>query len=249
MKVSVITCTWNSRKYLPECIASVRAQDHADYEHIFVDGGSTDGTLEEIQALDGPVKWVTGIRGGISRAMNEGVKLATGAIISHLHSDDAYAGPRTLSTVVSAFKRHPGAVWLVGRCLAIVDGEVSENDYEAKPILAATLIRRNLVPHPSTFIRREAFDRVGGFDTRYKYAMDYDMWLKLIRIGPPVQLVDYLSAFRYHEGSLSTANVWAAHNEALRVRLKHVQGGHVERAEHLLRHAVRSVKMACGAHS
>lgn len=242
MKFSIVTCTWNSARYLDECIASIRAQDHTDFEHVFVDGGSTDGTLETIRALSGDVKWVTGVRGGISNAMNEGIRLATGDVVAHLHSDDFYASARTLSIVAEAFARRPDAQWLYGRCLSVVDGERQLNNFDAKPCTRHNLIRRNLVPHPATFVRRAAFAKVGLFDTSLKYAMDYDLWLRLVTLGSPIQLEDYLAAFRFHEGSASTRNEWGARMEDMKVRLRHVSGGPIERLEHVARFAVRLVR-------
>ena len=64
----------------------------------------------------------------------------------------------------------------------------------------------NFIPHPATFIERELFEKVGKFDTGLKYAMDYDLWLRLGNIAEPLQLNDHLSVFRRHAGSLSTAN-------------------------------------------
>lgn len=244
MKVSIITCTWNSEPWLKECIESVRMQDHPDIEHVFVDGGSTDGTLDRIQAVDGNVKLLTNVRGGISRAMNAGVEAASGELIAHLHSDDLYVHDRVVSTVVRAFEKNPDALWLYGKCKSIVHGEMRENDFVTQPFSWNGLLRTNLVPHPATFIRRSAFLACGGFDTSYKYTMDYDLWLRLARMEPPLQLDEYLAAFRFHEGSLSTANVWACHNECLKVRLKHAGANPLGWAEHLARHVVRAARMA-----
>jgi GT2 family glycosyltransferase len=243
MKVSIITCTWNSEPWLRECIDSVRAQDHPDIEQVFVDGGSNDGTLERIQALDGDVKLLTGIRGGISRAMNMGARAASGDLIAHLHSDDFYAHAGAVSAVVRAFEQRPDAQWLYGRCKSVIDGEAREDDFVPKRFSWDELIRGNLVPHPATFLRRSAFLAAGGFDESIKYTMDYDLWLRLAKIGPPIQLDEYLAAFRYHDGSLSTSNVWACHNECLRVRLKHAGPDRFERLEHYARHVVRAGKM------
>ncbi len=242
MKFSIVTCTWNSARYLDECVASVRAQRYRNYEHIFVDGGSTDGTLEKIKAYDGDVKWVTGIRGGISNAMNEGVRMAGGDVVAHLHSDDFYSSDSTLQIVADAFAARPAAQWLFGRCESVYDGRRELNKFEAKPCTRENLIRRNLVPHPATFVRRNAMLKVGLFDTSLKYTMDYDMWLRLVELGEPIQLEDYLSAFRFHEGSASTKNAWKAHFEEMKVRMRHIHGGPVERLEHLARFAVRMVR-------
>src|SRR5438309_10814003 len=101
MKFSIITCTWNSEPYLEQSIASVLAQDYTDIEYIFVDGGSTDGTLERIQAVPRPVRLLENVRGGRTRAMNEGIAAATGDVIAHMHGDDTYLNHRVLSIVAA----------------------------------------------------------------------------------------------------------------------------------------------------
>ncbi|MDX2154910.1 MAG: glycosyltransferase family 2 protein [Hyphomicrobiaceae bacterium] len=242
MKLSIITCTWNSEPFVADSIASVSAQEYPHVERIFVDGGSTDGTLERLRAVPGEVRVLEGVRGGIARAMNEGVRVATGDVIAHLHSDDIYSGPKVLSLVVERM-RGSKAEWLYGRCRSLIDGHLADNDFDTVPYSWRALVRRNLVPHPATFVRRDAFLEVGGFDPSWRYAMDYDMWLRLGRRGDPVQVRDYLAAFRFHPGSLSTRNAWGAHREDLRVRLEHAGRNPVALAEHLLRFGVRSWRM------
>ena len=105
LSFSVITCTWNSEPYLSQCIESVDQQTYSAVEQVFVDGGSDDGTLERIQAVDRPKQCITGIRGGISNAMNVGVGLAKGDVIAHLHSDDYYLAPDVLSTVAAEMEK------------------------------------------------------------------------------------------------------------------------------------------------
>ena len=117
MKISIITITLNSRKYLDKSISSVLSQDHQNLEYIFVDGGSTDGTLEIIKKYaekDQRIRWISEPDRGIADAMNKGVALATGDIIAHLHSDDSYPAPGILSTVTHEFSSCPDALWLTG---------------------------------------------------------------------------------------------------------------------------------------
>jgi glycosyltransferase involved in cell wall biosynthesis len=243
MKVSIVTCTWNSESYLAESMASVDRQDYPKIERIFVDGGSTDGTLERIRAVTGDVKILNGVRGGISRAMNEGVRVATGDIVAHLHSDDYYLGADVISKVVAAFES-TGANWVYGRCKTVQEGILRENNFITKPYSWHALIRRNIVPHPATFMRRQTFLDLGCFDETLKYAMDYDMWLKAAKRGAPAQLQDYLTAFRFHPGSTSTANARATHAEEWKVRMRHAGPGMFERSEHLARHAARKFKLS-----
>lgn len=235
---SIITCTWNSEPYLAQSIASVLAQDYPHIEYIFVDGGSTDGTLERISALSRPHRLLRNVSGGISRAMNEGLRVASGDVIAHLHSDDYYVGPHVLSTVATHLQSS-GRNWLFGRILRDVGGTLEHEKYISPRYSYSRLLRGNFIPHPATFVRREAILRAGGFDTNLKYAMDYDLWLKLGELGEPVQLEEPLAVFREHKGSLSTRNPLPALDEDFRVRISHVGFNPVARALHLARYLVR----------
>jgi glycosyltransferase involved in cell wall biosynthesis len=237
---SVITCTWNSSAYLAESIASVLVQDYPDVEYIFVDGGSTDDTLKQIRALQRPYRLIENVRGGVSRAMNEGMRIATGDVIAHLHSDDYYLRPDVLSIVAGHLEKS-GRGWLFGRTKPIVNGVLRSEDYVAPRYSYAKLLKGNFIPHPATFVRRELMQRAGGFDTSLKYAMDYDLWLRLGRIADPVQLDEPLTAFREHEGSLSSASGTrlAAMAEDMRVRLAYAGRNPIERIEHYARYIVR----------
>lgn len=222
LSFSIITCTWNSAAYLDESIASVLAQDYPHIEYIFVDGGSTDGTLEKIRALPRPYRLIENIRGGISRAMNEGLYAATGDVIAHLHSDDYYLRPDVLSTV-ARYLEPKARGWLFGRTMPdIIDRAQRAKQYTAPRYSYPRMLTGNFIPRPATFVRRDLMLRAGGFNTDLKYAMDYDLWLKIGCLSEPVQLDDALAVIREYEGSLFTRNRLAAMEEDLLVRLAHV---------------------------
>lgn len=237
---SVITCTWNSARYLPESMASVLSQDYPHIEYIFVDGGSTDGTLEMIRSLNRPYILIENVRGGVSRAMNEGMRIATGDVIAHLHSDDYYLHPQVLGTVAQQLESS-GKGWLFGRTRPIVNGELGYEGYTAPRYTYSKLLKGNFIPHPATFVKRELMQRAGEFKTNLKYAMDYDLWLRLGQIEDPVQLDEPLTAFREHEGSLSNAmgNRLSAMAEDMSVRLSYASHNPIERLEHYARYFVR----------
>lgn len=235
---SIITCTWNSEPYLKDCINSVLSQDYPHVEWIFVDGGSTDGTLERIHTLSRPYTLIENIRGGISNAMNVGLRAASGDIIMHLHSDDYLYGKDILSRVATLFHAS-GCKWLFGRTLSLIGDRLVADHYVAPRFSYARLLRRNFIPHAATFVRRDLMLAAGGFDTGLKYAMDYDMWLKLGRMAEPLQLDEPLAVFREHEGSLSTRNRRAAMEEDFQVRLRHVGNNILSQALHYARHMVR----------
>lgn len=228
---SIITCTWNSAAYLPAAIESVLAQDWPEIEYIFVDGGSTDNTLEMIRAVPRPVKLIENIRGGIARAMNIGIAAATGDIVAHLHSDDYYAHPHALSHVAQAFEKS-GALWLFGRCQSDIKGERVTHSHSVPNYSYRRLLKGNFIAHPATFVKKSLFDRVGTFDESIKYAMDYELWLRLGRLAVPYQMDEYLAVFRRHAGSTTGANQLASFEDDYAVRMKFAGHSIWDRAYH-----------------
>lgn len=222
MKFSIVTCTWNSVATLSETIRSVRAQTHTDVEHLFVDGGSTDGTLELIARECPQATVLRGISGGISRAMNAGIDAATGDVIAHLHSDDFYADNQVLSRVDTALNQ-TGCMWAFGGMDTLCDGARRPAPRRARAFSPSRYASGTIaILHPTVFVRREVFDAIGQFDESLRYAMDIDLWL---RIGPrfePVEINATLAVFRVHAGSASTANAPAARREEWQVRRRYL---------------------------
>ena len=209
-RLSIVTPCLNSAPTLRDALASVREQAAGlDLEHVVVDGGSTDGTVEILRESEG-VRWISEPDRGLSDAMNKGIGMARGEVIGWLNADDVYL-PGALGRVARAFDEQPEALWATGVC-TIIDAHGEEI---RRPVTAykrfllrhyslGLFLTQNFVAAPATFVRRAAFERVGLFDERFRYSMDYDLWLRLARIGPPVVLDgEPLSSFRMAEGSLS----------------------------------------------
>jgi glycosyltransferase involved in cell wall biosynthesis len=221
MRFSIISCTWNSEPYLAQSIASVLAQDYPDIEYIFVDGGSTDGTLERIRSIPRPVKLIEDTRGGISRAMNRGIEAASGDVIAHLHGDDYYLHPRVLSMVAQALASSARS-WAIGITVADRGGEIERPPARRFPYSYFNFLAcRFTIGHPATFVSRAVWQRSGGFDETLSYAMDMDLWLRIGRQFDPVILEAPLAAFRLHDASRSNANGLASVDEHIRLRLKY----------------------------
>ena len=218
---SIVVCCWNSIEYVRECVRSVLEQEFTSYEIVFVDGGSNDGTLEYISAVPARKTVLRDVRGGIAMAMNAGIAAARGEVIAHLHSDDYYLSPRVLERVHAVFASNPELAWMFGRFKNDIDGEIVDPPYPARPYARKTLLRRNIIPHCATFVKASVFSDLGPFDTRYRLAMDYDMWLRVAAKYEPVQIDDYLGAFRRHSGSSTSANRLQSFNEDFLARFRH----------------------------
>lgn len=183
MIFSIITVTFNSKKYLPETIRSVLSQDGPDLEYILVDGGSTDGTLDIIRdhaARDRRIRWISEPDEGIADAFNKGIRLATGEIVGIVNADDELA---------------PGALRVVAReYLADSECDVFHGDmlrmqgdeplFVVKPSPVDSRIWRQMpLNHPAAFVTRRGYGKVGGFDVHLRIAMDYDLVLRLYLAG------------------------------------------------------------------
>lgn len=239
---SIVTCTWNSAATLPDTLASLRAQTCRDVEHIFVDGGSRDGTLAMLDAFPGDKRILYGVDGGISRAMNRGVDAARGAIVAHLHADDYYAHPHVLETVLAAFAQS-GRAWVAGE-IQVLHGDrllapAPRRAYSYRALVSG----RAFVAHPATFVRRNAFARVGQFDEQLRYAMDIDLWLRLAALGPPQVLAQTLAIFRDHPGSVSSANKLRARQEEWQVRRRYAGAAPLAFGLYCLRYLKRTARL------
>ena len=218
---SIVTVTWNSAATLADTLASVQRQTCRDVEHIFVDGGSTDGTLDMIAAYPGNKRVLHGVGGGISRAMNEGIAAARGEFVAHLHSDDYYASDDVLATVAERFAKEQ-VDWVFGTVQVLKDGRLVPPNPLVPFSFRSFAAGHAWVPHPAVFIRRSAFGKVGVFDEHLKYAMDIDLWLRLGQVARPATIDRPLTVFRDHAGSVSSANKIKAREEEFRVRRRYM---------------------------
>jgi GT2 family glycosyltransferase len=220
-RLSVITVTLNAEEYLAECLASVASQD-ALHEHIIVDGGSTDATIELIRrhATGFPrLRWTSEPDLGISDAMNKGARLATGEVIAHLNADDYYPHTKVLSAVLDCFSRNPQGLWLTGGLTFVSENGSVIKDVRVRRYSFRRLVRNNILFHPSTFVNRALFNAVGGFRLSLSYCMDYDLFLRLGSIAQPMILDKQLCCFRVHAGSRSFSQAEQSYAEEYSVRM------------------------------
>lgn len=223
MKISVITICYNSARHIEKAISSVLGQSYRDVEYVIVDGGSGDGTVGIVAAhaaRDPRIKWVSEPDEGISDAMNKGVRMASGEFIAHLHSDEFYLNADVLSFVATKLRNSPGAVWLTGGFHFVDETGRFLREVKVRSYSYRRLIHVNTILHPATFIRREAFNAVGGFDTSLSYCMDYHLWLRLGALSDPIIMKRSLACFSVHSGSRSLAQAQSACAEEFRVRLE-----------------------------
>jgi len=200
MKISVVTPSFNSVRTIRATLESVVKQDYADVEHIVMDGGSTDGTLEILKQYPRLV-WVSEKDDGHYHAMDKGTRMASGEVVAILNADDCYR-PGALSAVAAAFQQHSDWDCLFGD-IVFVDGEGREIFRRQEAMFDRQIIRYgiNVINHQKMFLKKAAYLRLGGYRYHeFKNCCDYEYVMRLIRanclIGHiPVFIVNY----RYHE--------------------------------------------------
>ncbi len=223
--ITVVTPCLNAAGTIEDALESVRSQDYPAVEHLVIDGGSTDGTLEVLESAQG-VRFVSEPDEGRADAVNKGVAMASGEVIGWLNADDRYE-PGALAAVGKALAERPEAAWATGFC-RIIDGEGREirkgvtayKNFFLRRFSYGLYLTQNFVSDPATFVRRDALREAGPLDGRYAISHDYDLWLRVARQGDPVLLRRYLSNFRMVEGTMSMEGFerqFAEHAEVARL--------------------------------
>lgn len=181
--VSVITVVFNNSGTLQEAIDSVKNQTYPHIEHIIVDGGSTDGTIDIIKSNTHLSKWVSEPDDGIYDAMNKGIRMAIGTIVGLLNSDDIYADSEVIDSIVKAFQKQPSARLLYGDLVYVKweDTDQIVRYWKTRPYYDRFFEHGFVPPHPTLFVRIEVYQEE-LYRTDFGFAADYELMLRLIRI-------------------------------------------------------------------
>jgi len=248
--VSVVTPTLNQAPFLDAALRSVRAQSYGNIEHIVIDGGSTDGTLDLLRAAageagsaagaagaagaahdgttgSGALRWLSEPDSGMYDAVNKGLALAKGDVLVYLNSDDAWL-PWAVETVMRVFERRKDIELVYGDGIKIEEETGAQRLRLFPPFDRASLANYESLMQPAVFWRRSLYERVGGFDSGMRFVADLDYWLRAAAAGAGIAHVNEVLAIeRIHAGRLSSAQKDAMSAEDLSMRARHAgdQGG------------------------
>jgi glycosyltransferase involved in cell wall biosynthesis len=210
VKVSIVTISFNQGRYLARAIASVVGQDYPDIEYIVVDAGSTDGSRDIVEQYRGSVsRVVLEPDRGPGDGLNKGFSLATGSVFAYLNADDELL-PGAVRRAVQALGARPWAGAVVGHGY-VVDATGAVLRCVRSPKFGARRFAYGIgvVMQQSTFIRREAFEAVGGFNNDNRTSWDAELLVGIALNGYPVERVnEYWSLFRIHPASITGSQAW-----------------------------------------
>lgn len=180
MKISIITVTYNSELFLESCIQSVKNQSYSDIEHIIIDGNSDDRTLQIIKGYE-HLKYISEPDSGIYDAINKGISLSTGDVLGILNSDDILADEEVIERMTSNFEDP--------KLLAVFSDVqfVQRNDidkpmrYYSSKFFKMWMFKFGFQPaHPTFYVRKELFKKIGPYRTDLKIAGDFELLLRFL---------------------------------------------------------------------
>lgn len=185
MKISVITATYNCGSTLRTTLESMAVQTHPDIEHLVIDGGSKDDTIELVKQWTAhPITWESGKDKGIYDALNKGIAKASGDVVGFLHADDVLQDERVLAKIAKAFE-DPSVQAVYGDLVYVAPDDLGRviRTWHSGSFHVDKLRRGWMPPHPTFYVRRSLYQQLGGFDLQYRIAADYDNMLRLLS-GP-----------------------------------------------------------------
>jgi len=238
--VSIVTPTLNQAHFLEPTLRSVRAQTYPAIEHIVVDGGSTDGTLDILrrEAERGSIRFMSEPDGGMYEAVNKGLALATGEILAYLNSDDAYL-PWAVEAVVDRFAARPDADLVYGDGVKVEAETGIQRLRLFPPFDLVSLANHESLMQPAVFWRRRLYERIGSFDAGLRFVADLDYWLRAAAADARiVHLDEVIAVERIHAARLSSAqrDTMAAEGREMRFRHAGAAGGPAARERAVARH-------------
>lgn len=216
-KVSIITVVYNGVSTIEQTIKSVLEQTYKNIEYIVIDGASTDGTQQIIEKYaDNISYYVSEADKGLYYAMNKGLEKASGEIIGIINSDDWY-DPNAVKNMVECFNKSEAEL-IYGQTI-VVEENGREKVSEVGPL--QTLWYKAPFRHPSVFVRKNVYGRLGGFDVSYVVASDYDLLLRFYSQKVKFVYLDKVIAY-FRMGGLSTSQKKLGCEENYNISMKYV---------------------------
>jgi len=176
LKISIITVSYNSAETIRDTIESVIAQSYPNIEYIVIDGASKDATLDIIREYSDKISIIVSEPDkGIYDAMNKGIKMATGDVVGILNSDDVFYDNNSVKRIVEGFGPGIDAVYADLMYVNRNDLDRPSRFYSSKNFSFAKVRFGIMLPHPTFYVKRELFDKLGFYKTDYRVAADFEL--------------------------------------------------------------------------
>ena len=182
MKISIITISFNANDTIEKTLNSINSQSYSNIEHIIVDGGSIDGTIEICNSFSHISKIISEPDNGVYDAFNKGLKLATGDIIGFLNADDVFCNENSIQDIVDAFSNNEADIVYGNLDYVNEESKVIRN-WISKPYEKGLVKKAWMPAHPSFYCKKEVYDRLGGYNDSFKIAGDFELCLRFLEVN------------------------------------------------------------------
>jgi glycosyltransferase involved in cell wall biosynthesis len=224
--VSIVTPSYNQGRFLRRTVESILRQSYPHIDYCVMDGGSTDESVAILKSYGNRFPWVSEPDRGQTHAINKGFARARGEIRAYLNSDDVLL-PDAVAKAVAHFLRRPECDLVYGRADYIDEHDQVTGTYNTAEYSFPRLMMDCCICQPAAFWRRRIADKIGPFDERLNYVMDYDYWLRIDRAGGCLEHIhDKLACSRRYPETKTLSGRYKIYREIFRVCKQH--GGYVD---------------------
>tara|TARA_B100001059_G_C17806037_1_gene569199 strand:+ start:373 stop:1104 length:732 start_codon:yes stop_codon:yes gene_type:complete len=205
LKISIITITYNSESTILDTLKSIKSQKFSNYNHIIIDGNSTDKTLDICKKFSPKAKIISENDKGVYDAFNKGLRYAKGDIVGFLNSDDVFYDKNVLQAIFDAFDNKTDAVFgnldYVGRGGRII------RKWRSRPFKKGSFQKGWMPPHPTFYCKRKVYDELGFYDDSFKIAGDFELMLRFFEKNNIRTKLIYKTLIKMREGGLSNSGL------------------------------------------
>lgn len=200
--ISIVTPTFNQAEFIEDCILSIKNQSYKYIEHIIVDGGSTDGTIDIIKKYEGQynMRWLSEPDNGQADAINKGFSMGHGDIVAWLNSDDFYMYDDVIADVVKLFSKYRSANVVTGKGYYVnrMGGYISPIEIERNKITLKNMKIADYILQPATFVKMTISEK-SIINIGYTYTFDWMYFLQIFELNANVLVSDnYFAAYRIY---------------------------------------------------
>jgi len=212
--VSIVTPSCNKARFLEETIRSVLSQDYPYIDYIVMDGGSTDGSVEVLRKYAAHIRYESNPDKGQADAINRGFQVSRGRVFAYLKSDDTYL-PGAVGNAVRYMVTRPEFGVVYGEAYYIREnGEIIDR-YPTRPFDPELLSKCCYICQPAAFLWRDVFLNAGMMNPEQRFALDYDLWMRIAKRCPMLKIDEFLAASRMYPESKTLRRHRAVYMEVL----------------------------------
>lgn len=218
--VTIVTPSYNMAPFLRQAVASVLDQDYPSVEYVVIDGGSTDGSVEILKEYGSRLRYVSEPDRGQADAVNRGFLKGSGSLFAFLNADDYYY-PGAVRAAVEAFERDPEAGAVYGEANHVDAAGAVLGRYPTRLFDSGRFQTGCYICQPACFMRSDVFRAAGMLNPNLRFALDYDLWIRIARRWSMRKIDDCLACSRLHPGAKTVSSARQVYREIFQVLKAH----------------------------